>query len=251
MLTWVAFHRNTRALCEPVRLLLHFVGEDFIDKRYQVGPPPSYDKSEWSVEKEKLGLAIPNLPYYKDANGVVLTQVNAILHYIGEKHGLGGSSPAVRATVIMLVEGMRDWMNAFFDVTYCNAPWLRDQDDVHREGEDQAISMPGLSQNFDSARTAYLENELPKHLKLYSTILKDHGPWLLGESLSHADFVLYEYLDQHRIFSASCLVPYPALLDFINVFEALPKIQEYRSSEHFKAEPLHNRYSQFHRGWVL
>ncbi|CAM9146218.1 unnamed protein product, partial [Ectocarpus fasciculatus] len=240
-----------RALCEPVRLLLHFVGEDFIDKRYQVGPPPAYDKSEWNSEKKTLGLAIPNLPYYKDSSGVVLTQVNAILYYIADKNGLCGSTPAERATVVMMVEGLRDWMNTFFDVTYCNAPWVRDQDDVHRDGEDQAINMIGSSPKFDSVKKAYLENELPKFLKLYSDILGAHGPWLLGESMTHADFVLYEYLDQHRIFSESCLASYSPLLIFMCAFEALPKIQEYRSSKNFRAEPLHNRYSQFHRGWVV
>jgi glutathione S-transferase len=190
------------------------------------------------------------LPYYKDnANGVVLTQTNAILYYIADKNGMCGSSPSARANTIMLVEGLRDWINAFFDVTYCNAPWCEIQDDVHKEGEEQALI---LSPRFKLLSTTYLEDTLPRHLKIYADILlKTDGQWLTGDTLTYADFVLYEYLDQHCIFCDSCLDTFPPLLEFMASFVALPKIQAYLDSEEFKAEPLHNRYSQFHRGWVV
>jgi glutathione S-transferase len=130
---------NTRAICEPIRLLLHFVGEEFTDKRYQVGPPPAYDKSEWLDVKSSMDLDIPNLPYYIDESGVRLTQMHAILVYLADKHALNGRSSTDIARMVMISEGLRDWINQFFDVTYCNAPWLADvEPDVRVESQSQA-----------------------------------------------------------------------------------------------------------------
>lgn len=63
-----------------IRLLLHYCGERFEDRRYQVGPAPTYDKSSWLRDKDRLGLPFPNLPYYISADGTTrLTQSHAIL----------------------------------------------------------------------------------------------------------------------------------------------------------------------------
>lgn len=66
---------NIRGLADPIRYLLHHVGADFEDKRYEVGPAPKFDESSWLNEKYKLGLDFPNLPYYIDGN-LKLTQVS-------------------------------------------------------------------------------------------------------------------------------------------------------------------------------
>ena len=227
---------------------MHYVGEDFKDLRYEVGPPPAYDKSEWMSDKLTLGLTIPNLPYYKDKdNNISLTQAQAILHYIADKYGMIGVTPLGRAHTLMHYEGIRDWMYAFFDVTYCNAPWSTLKDDVHLDGEEQAISD---SPRFDELRTKYLDHDLPRYLMIYSDLLLQSGPWLSGQCLSYADFALYECLDQHLIFSSSCLDLFPALVTYVSTFSKLPEISRYLQSEAFQKEPLHNRYSQFHRGWV-
>jgi hypothetical protein len=43
---------------------------------------------------------------------------------------------------------------------------------------------------------------------------------------------------------------FASLRAFLKRFDALPAIAAYRASPQFRAEPLHNRYSHFHRGWV-
>mmetsp|Transcript_10510 Transcript_10510/g.15996 ORF Transcript_10510/g.15996 Transcript_10510/m.15996 type:complete len:256 (+) Transcript_10510:39-806(+) len=239
---------NTRALCEPIRLLLHYAGEGFTDKRYQVGPPPDYDKSEWYTEKEHIGLSVPNLPYYKDGV-VVLTQTNAILRYLAEKHGLDGDTAADRARAHMLMEGLRDWMNEFFDVTYCCAPWQDPTDDVHILGEFQCVN-DNRARKFKELSLSYLRDRLPYFLSMYSSVLSANNPWVLGSRICYVDFILYEYLDQHLAFDRNCLNSYPILVDFVRRFRALPSIAAYLNSDNFKAEPLHNRYSHFHTGWV-
>lgn len=256
---------NDRALGEPLRLLLHYNGENFIDKRYQVGPPPSYDKTEWQDEKYNLKLEIPNLPYYiNEKEGVYLTQFHAIAFYLGEKYSLVCDTHLERAKTLMITEALRDWFNAFADVTYCNAPWLPDNDKVHLENETQCLQS---SSKFSSLWKVYLESTLPRHLKTYADILLAHQqavtlpskrslndseevPWLMGKKLTFVDFIFAEYVMQHEIFDKDCLSTFPILSRYVAKFKALPTISAYLDSPQYKAEPLHNRYTHFSTGWV-
>ena len=52
---------NTRALAEPIRLLLHYAGVSFEDKRYELGAPPDYDKGVRS-RSSPLRAAAPLTP---------------------------------------------------------------------------------------------------------------------------------------------------------------------------------------------
>ena len=55
---------DARGLAQSIRLLLTYAGVDFIDKRYNVGPPPDYDRSEWLNDKFNLGLDFPNVSFF-------------------------------------------------------------------------------------------------------------------------------------------------------------------------------------------
>ena len=50
-------------LAQPIRLLLAHTGTEFVDKYYNCGPPPDFDRSEWLNEKFNLGLDFPNVSY--------------------------------------------------------------------------------------------------------------------------------------------------------------------------------------------
>ena len=88
---------NTRAIGEPIRLLLALADIEYEDVRYQVGPPPTYDKTEWTDVKYSLGLLAPNLPYWiEPESGLKLTQSRAILFHIAAAHGLADRARAAR-----------------------------------------------------------------------------------------------------------------------------------------------------------
>ena len=261
---------NTRGICEPIRLLLHYVGAPFVDRRYPVGPPPTYDKNAWTEEKHNIGLLIPNLPYFIDTNsGVKLTQTHAILKYLAEVYDLDGQTPQDRAVAVSIMEGIRDWMYDFFDVTYCNAPWATDLDEgVHVLGASQCLrSAP----KFERLRGKYLETTLPKHLAIYERILSSnaaaqsaaiscisetlHGGkttivWLMGERLTYVDFLMCEYLLQHEVFAPRALESYPFLAAYLAQFKTLPPVAEYMASDGYWQVPMHNIYSHFAAGWV-
>eukprot|EP00039_Didymoeca_costata_P000909 m.48007 g.48007 ORF g.48007 m.48007 type:complete len:175 (+) comp10544_c0_seq2:52-576(+) len=121
METPIVGYWNTRAIGEPVRLLLNYVGIDFVDKRYECGPPPDYNKSDWLDTKHTLGLDLPNLPYYIDNNeGVKLTQMHAIMYFLGHKHNMAGNSLQEQTRCCMMMEALHDWFDEFWHVTYCS-----------------------------------------------------------------------------------------------------------------------------------
>ena len=67
---------DIRGNTEPIRLVLHYAGIDFVDKRYTYGPAPDYSRENWLSEKHNLGLPFPNLPYWVEGN-LKLVQVSA------------------------------------------------------------------------------------------------------------------------------------------------------------------------------
>ena len=244
---------DNRGIAEPIRLLLHYVGVEFDDVRFDVGPPPAYDKSDWLLVKDHLGLSAPNLPYWIEPGGLRLTQSHAITLYLAQKHGVDGESAAVRGRAIMAHECVRDCVSAFMAVTYCNAPGYCDaaEDGVHAAGALQAARQ---SARFNAKRDAYLKEKLPTHLDTFTTMLR-HGAtgWVAGSAEpTYADLCLGEALDQHLIFTPHCLdaPAHEPLRAFMGRFRGLPAVAAYHQSERFKAEPLHNRYAHFHCGWL-
>ena len=74
---------NIQARGDPARLLLHHLGVKFEDKQYVFGET-SGPKS-WSANKTKLGMVIPNLPYWKDGD-VIHAETVPVLKSICRKY---------------------------------------------------------------------------------------------------------------------------------------------------------------------
>jgi glutathione S-transferase len=250
---YVLGYWNTRALAEPVRLLLSYSGVPWTDKRYQVGAPPQYDKTEWYSEKDSLGLAFPNLPYLiQPSTGLKITQTRTILRHLSNLHGPQCTSLEHQVRADMVCEFLFDWWADMFRVTYCDFPGepLSDMS-RHQGGQLQCISG---GQRFDSLLKAYLTGKLPACLARMATFLSETPApaWIAGRDLSYADFVLFELLDTHLLLAPSCLREHPDLEDYRRRFLALAPIAAYRaggSVPAFRPEPIHNRYSHFHTGW--
>ena len=54
--------------------------------------------------------------------------------------------------------------------------------------------------------------------------------WLVGDTLTAADFVFYELMNVLKFWELQLFVQYPNIIDYLKRFEALPKIKEYKSS---------------------
>ena len=181
---------------------------------------------------------------------VRLTQMHAIMYYLGENFHMLGKTADEKARVIMIIEAGRDWINSLFDVTYCNAPWYKDNEDgVHVSGNKQCTI---TSPKFEAMKEEYLSKTLKIYANRFVQLLNkrsDNLRWIANTiEPTIADYILFEYIDQHYILCPKCLPN--DLIEYRKQFLNLESIQLYRNSHRYREEPLHNRYSHFHEGWV-
>ncbi|XP_075912254.1 glutathione S-transferase Mu 1-like [Petromyzon marinus] len=64
-----------------------------------------------------------------------------------------------------------------------------------------------------------------------------YGP----DFLTYVDLVLYDVLNQHRLFEPSLLLPHPNLGQFLQRVEALDKISAFMKSSRIIKSPINNR----------
>ncbi|KAK6177388.1 hypothetical protein SNE40_015497 [Patella caerulea] len=209
---------NVRGLAQPIRCLLHYVGEEFTDQQYVIGPAPEYSREDWKKEENDLGLDFPNLPYYID-DDVRITQSNSIIRYLGQKYNLLGSTLKERVTCDMMVETAMDFRNMSVYVSY--------------------------NPDYESLKGDYFSNYLPTTLAGFEKYLADK-PWFAGENVTVCDFPFYELLDQHRLVEPTCLDKFPKLRAFLNRFESLPRNKLFMTTPMYMKHPIHNPYANFH-----
>nr|VZI54812.1 unnamed protein product [Spirometra erinaceieuropaei] len=70
----------------------------------------------------------------------------------------------------------------------------------------------------------------------------------MGDNITYVDFLLYENLCVFHVFEPSCFDKHPNLKQYIERFEALPKIKEYMASERFISWPLNGWSASFGGG---
>uniref|UniRef100_A0A3P9PK40 glutathione transferase n=2 Tax=Poecilia reticulata TaxID=8081 RepID=A0A3P9PK40_POERE len=206
---------DIRGLAQPVRLLLEYTGTAYDEKFYTCGEAPDYDRSCWFGEKEKLGIDFPNLPYLLDGDRKI-TQSNAIMRYIARKHNLCGETEDEKVRVDLLENQAMDFRNGFVRLCYTD---------------------------FEKLKPGYLSS-LQGTLKQFSDFLGDRK-WFAGDKITFVDFVMYELLDQHRMFHSSCLDDFKNLKDFLDRFEALEKIAAYMKSSRFIKTPVNNKMAKW------
>ncbi|XP_050767253.1 glutathione S-transferase 2-like [Gymnogyps californianus] len=207
---------DIRGLAHPIRLLLEYTETPYQERQYRPGPAPDFSPSDWTSEKEKLGLDFPNLPYLIDGP-TKLTQSNAILRYIARKHNMGGETEEEMLRVDMLENQIMDFRMSFARLCY--------------------------NPDFEKLKPAYLE-QLPGKLRELSRFLGSR-PWFAGEKLTFVDFVAYDVLDQHRMFVPECPELQGNLGRFLQRFEALEKISAYMQSGRFMKTPIFWRTAQW------
>ncbi|XP_069545064.1 glutathione S-transferase Mu 3-like [Brachyistius frenatus] len=206
---------DIRGLAQPARLLLEYTGTKYENKFYVCGEAPNYDKSCWFDEKDKLGLAFPNLPYLEDGDRKIV-QSNAIMRYIAHKHNLCGETEDERVRVDIMENQAMDFRNGFVRLCYSD---------------------------FDKLKPEYLKT-LAGSLKQLSSFLGDRK-WFAGDKITFVDFIMYELLDQHRMFQSTCLDDFKNLKDLLDRFEALEKIAAYMKSDRYMKTPVNNKMAKW------
>ncbi|KAL5013207.1 hypothetical protein ScPMuIL_007477 [Solemya velum] len=205
-----------RGLAQPIRLLLHYVEENFNDKMYEQGDAPDYSRECWMKEKNNLGLSFPNLPYYIDGP-IKITQSNAILRYIARKHNLLGKTTESQVRVDMMLDQAMEFRNGIVRLVY--------------------------NPNYESLKVDYFL-QLPSKLEVFENFLGSNK-FFGGDEVTVCDFPMYELLDQSRIMDPTCLEKFEKISAFMDRFESLPQIKEYTSSPNFMKRPINNKIAAF------
>ncbi|XP_056629359.1 glutathione S-transferase Mu 3-like [Triplophysa dalaica] len=206
---------DIRGLAQPIRLLLEYTGSKYEEKLYSCGEGPNYDKSCWIDEKNKIGMDFPNLPYLVDGDKKIV-QSNAIMRYIARKHNLCGETEEEKVRVDILENQAMDFRNDFVQLCYGD---------------------------FDKNKTCYAK-ALPGKLKQMSDFL-GRRDWFAGDKITFVDFVMYELLDQHRMFDQETLDDFKNLRRFLDRFESLEKIVSYMKSSKFMKTPVNNKMAKW------
>ena len=92
---------------------LSFVQADYQDVQYADGDTWFKGRKPQLLEMNPLA----NLPYFVDGDKCVC-QTNAIFLYIGEKYGLGGSTPDEKLSNTQLLDEIYDVRNTMIDTVY-------------------------------------------------------------------------------------------------------------------------------------
>ncbi|XP_029974072.1 glutathione S-transferase Mu 3-like [Salarias fasciatus] len=206
---------DIRGIGQPIRLLLEYTGTNYEDKFYVCGEAPDYDKSCWFDVKSELGMTFPNLPYLVDGERK-LVQSNAIMRYIARKHNLCGKTEDEQVRVDFIENQAMDFRNGFVRLCYMD---------------------------YDTQKDTYLQN-LGEPLGQFSTFLGDRK-WFAGDEITFVDFIMYELLDQHKLFDANTVSKFKNLSDFLDRFEALDKIKAYLKSDKYIKTPINNRMAKW------
>jgi len=208
-----------RGLAHHIRMLLEYTETPFDNKYYVCGEAPNFNKEEWTKDKHSLGFQFPNLPYYIEGS-LKLTQSNAIIHYIGSKHKLCGSTPEEIAIVEMMIGHAYDLREELSSLNYGNAS------------------------KYEENKKAFYEGTFSRYVKDFEDNLAKNT-WMAGSFLSLADFVIYELMDVGRIAYPSIFEKSPRIQAYLSRFEKLPKIAEYFQSDRYFKRPCNNPQAGF------
>ena len=207
---------DIRGLATPIRLLLVQAGVEYEEKFYTAGGPPDFDRSHWTNEKFNLGLEFPNLPYYIDGE-TKLTQSGVILRYLANKYNLAGDNETERTRADLLATQLADYHMDYVMICY--------------------------NPNFLNLKDAYAEG-VPGKMNLLAKFLGSNK-FAVGDKLTYADFVLFEYLENQLYFNPQVLNDFPSLDQYHKRMQSVEAVDKYFKSSKAIKYPFNNSKAAF------
>ncbi|XP_069089179.1 glutathione S-transferase P 1-like [Pleurodeles waltl] len=196
---------NIRGRSEVMRFLLADQGcewkEDIV---------PFHDWYDGKAELKKTAV-FGQLPMFADGD-FILFQSNAILRYLGRKHDLYGKNDKEAAFIDMANDGVEDLRLKYAKFFF---------------------------QEWDTGKEKYME-DLPNQLRPFERLLSQNSSgFLVGSTVSFADYNLLDILQNHLIFAPDCLNSFPHLKAFKEKMESRPKLKAYLQSNDHKNRLVH------------
>eukprot|EP00826_Nyctotherus_ovalis_P060361 TRINITY_DN8459_c0_g1_i11.p1 TRINITY_DN8459_c0_g1~~TRINITY_DN8459_c0_g1_i11.p1 ORF type:complete len:231 (-),score=87.72 TRINITY_DN8459_c0_g1_i11:144-836(-) len=202
---------KSRCLGEPIRLLMEYLGVNYRNEVYELGPPPDFSRADWLKAKFSLGLDFPNLPYLIDSP-IKITESIAILRYLCHKFEprLLGS----RLEEIALVDMMT---GVLYDLIRRKCEYMH---------ADDPEKLP--------------KGSLKKMMEMVGKLAKllEGRKYLIGDKLTLVDFLCMETLESINDLVEPIFEKHESLKRYFEDMTAIPNIEKYRKSEKFLKDPL-------------
>ncbi|KAL3106962.1 hypothetical protein niasHT_011166 [Heterodera trifolii] len=199
MVQYKLYYFDVRGLGEPIRLLLHYVGQQFEDIRIK-------DFEEWEkTYKSKFFYGkVPVL----EVDGKPLGQSATILRYVAEKFDLAGKDEWEKAKANEIMDFQKD---ANTDL----APYLY-------------VKMGFREGDLEKLRGEVFEPGVKRILPLFEKLLKESGSgYMLKSGLSMVDFQVSNFLYTFIKLEPDTINAYPELIKYVDGVHALPQLQKY------------------------
>ncbi|KAJ8336318.1 hypothetical protein SKAU_G00396610 [Synaphobranchus kaupii] len=197
-----------RGRCGAMRIALADLGQDWKENVI------TFD--DWTKGELKSTCVFGQLPKLEDGD-LALFQSNAVLRYLGRKHGAYGKDDREAAFIDMMVDGAEDLRLKYVQLIY---------------------------KEYDTGKEAYLK-ELPKHLSVFDAVLsKNKSGFLVGDKVSIADYTLLDTMLNHEVLCGHVFDKFPALKSFVEKMSARPKLKDYLESDAYKKLPINGNGKQ-------
>nr|ABV44413.1 pi class glutathione S-transferase [Laternula elliptica] len=194
---------------EAIRLLLSDSGLTY--KEINVLSP---DPSAWA-NKFKPRMPFGQCPMFRDGD-FELVQSNAILRYLGRKHGLVGNSNEDLSKADMVNDSVEDLRSEYVRFIY---------------------------QNYDAGKEEFVK-KLPEKLKPFEKFLANGKSTFVLDKITFVDYNLFDLLDILSVLSPGCLKEFPVLAKYFQTIADRPGIKERRSSEACKKMQINGNGKQ-------
>ena len=194
---------NLKGRGEAIRILFEVANQQYDDHRVEF--------SEWaSLKSKQVFSQLPVLEVTENGKTTAIAQSHTIERFLAKRFGLDGKTEMEKAQCDMVVEQIRDILDALIFM-YRKPSSDEKKADIESFFKDEVRGFP--------AKFTDLQNFLEAN--------KEGNGYLVGNSLTYADIILvvvYDWLFARR---ASILDKYPLMKQHEEKIKSLPKIGEH------------------------
>jgi len=138
-----------------------------------------------------------------------------------------------------------EWLNEKFNLglDFPNLPYYVDNDMKLTESTREFV-MVCYMPNFETNKEKFFITTMPSRMELLDKYLASNK-WIAGNSLTHVDFMLCEFLSHVNLMEPNCFQKYENVFSYFNNFFKLEKIAAYRHSNRFKVLPINGKIANW------
>ncbi|KAI9495850.1 glutathione S-transferase [Zychaea mexicana] len=196
-LKYYYFDLGTQGRGEPARLLLHDADVSFEDIRIEF--------KDWLAFKNEIIEDYPAaaLPLVKTGDGEYYGLTAPLMRFLGQQLGYDAVDKKKSHFVDQTADFVSDWFQDCIRIFF-----QPDQQEVH-------------DKNLKGIHCGRMERMYGRY---------NEGPYLLGEQITYADFMVYAAMRQDKVLGSLLEKDMPNLFKFVQAFENRKNLKEYITS---------------------